>query len=59
MTSVDALLESMTIHISEAMKSQIEGEKALNKSSKDLFGRLLGPERGTGGLLFGKINGQV
>ena len=59
MTSMDTLLTSMTVHISEAVKLQLEGEKALNKSSKDVFGRLLGPEKGGGGLLYAKIFGQV
>ena len=55
MTSMDTLL----VHILDAVKLQLEGEKALNKSSKDVFGRLLGPEKGGGGLLYAKIFGQV
>ena len=57
MSTVEILLHSMTVPVSDELETQLAGEKALNKASKDLFGRLLGPSGGTGGLLYGKING--
>ena len=59
MSSVDSLL----LNILEAVKLQIDGETALNKSSKEIFGRLLGPleggVNGGGGLLYARVLGQV
>ena len=60
MSSINkVLLKSMTGPVIEEIKTQLEGEKVLNKSSKDLFSRLLEPAGGMRGSLYGKINGQV
>ena len=59
MSSVDSLL----LNVSEAVKLQIDGETALNKSGKEIFGRLLGPSEGGvnggGGLLYARVLGQI
>ena len=56
-------LDSLLLNVSEAVKLQNDGETALNKSSKEIFGRLLGPleggVNGGGGLLYAKVFGQV
>ena len=57
------LVDSLLLNILEAVKLQLEGKKALNKSSKEIFGRLLGPLEGGvnegGDLLYAKVLGQV
>ena len=40
MSTVEVLLNSMTVPVSDELETQLDGEKALNKASKDLFGRL-------------------
>ena len=59
MSTVEILLNSMTVPVSAELETQLAGEKALNKAAKDLFGRLLGPSGGTGGLLYSKLNGLI
>ena len=53
------LLKSLTGPVIEEIKTQLEGEKVLNKLSKVLFSRLLEPAGGMRGSLYGKINCQV
>ena len=49
----------MSVPMSPELDAQLKGEKNLNKSAKDIFGRLLGPPGGQGGFLYAKLNGLM
>ena len=59
MSTIELLVNSMSVPMTAELDAQLAGEKSLNKVAKDIFGRLLGPPGGQGGFLYAKLNGLM